>query len=717
MFVVVLWLVFVAWAVWRHVQISEQPLVYDAITYWLKARNLWGEIAQGHFVNPFNIDPTTRPPGTVLMSYPFGFDASVKGFLFRSIFLGIALTVAAVLVVTLMPPRNAHSWNVACVALFAAALPMFYHFEYSGVAPSYWGLTDSFLAGLSALACAAAILGATRRSWGWTALAALLASVAFLTKPAGLLVMAAVIGTWFIFAVAAGSAAQKRLRLGSGERRTLYIAAIVFAGLCGPVVLAGFRSSYFSDENFKFGDGALRELMENWATPPLHSLIQTSFGYGPIIALAACVIAGLYWLRTANRASAYAGRALIVAGLLATTMHMTAGLWFFVIKTGGSQIRYFYPFALMAMISVLPLAFSILDAASPKTQAVVRALLLALPLNLTILLAQWSPSSEWQRITGVTLAAHPAGPDFRLGLKALEAVRQQGAGATIHSVYSASLETTGEIDSLWIFERRAHPDLPNFGTTGPIDWQRSTTFRLREIGAARFILFFPIRDPRERERRLGMASVDSYPAEKSFFEAWLSGLGEQDGVQVFGETDRARLLKVVDPGRLERTLDTLRRSRKWRPVFEAANPQMWWSAEEVSTRFAGQSAAASDVGFGGFFRIAALSLRREGDNVQVEFWWDKNKAAPPGNWFFFAHAIDASGAMVVNASVPLTENDSYSPQAPLRFDSLSIQVPAISAAKAVAFGIYRAEADRADTLVADSGNRDWNNRRVVVPLP
>ncbi|KRE06931.1 hypothetical protein ASE63_23555 [Bosea sp. Root381] len=94
MLLVTLWLVFVAWSVWRSVEISEQPLIYDAVTYWLKARNFWGEITQGNFVNPLNVEPTGRPPGTVLMSYPFGFDASVKGFLFRSTFLAIALTVA-----------------------------------------------------------------------------------------------------------------------------------------------------------------------------------------------------------------------------------------------------------------------------------------------------------------------------------------------------------------------------------------------------------------------------------------------------------------------------------------------------------------------------------------------------------------------------------------------------------------------------------------------
>ncbi len=715
-----LWLAFVGWAIWQHVQASGQPLIYDAITYWLKARNLWAEIAQGHFVNPLNIEPTVRPPGTVLMSYPFGFVESPKGFLFRSVFLGILFLAAAVFVVAGTLRRSAaFRWDVACVALFLCALPMFYHFEWSSGsgAPRYWGLTDTFLTGVAALACSAAILGAARVSWGWTAVAALLASLCFLTKPAGALIVVTVMCTWFVIVLArlwAGrSGGEFRLR----GLRTLGTGAFVFGVLCGPVLLAGFRSSYFSAENVAFGNRALKVLIDSWPsiTPSLlHSMIHTSFGYASVIALVAAVLAGLGRLRSRKGALAGEDRALAVGGLITAIVGLGVGFWFWWIKTGGSEMRYFYPFALMAVMSILPLTFLALEAASQRARYVVRALLLLLPLNGAFLLAQSNPPAVWQRISGVNLTANPAGPDVELGRAVLDAVRQEGRGTTLYAAWSGD---TAVIESLWGFEELAHPNLSNIRVKRPIDWEHQTTFRLAEIGEAGFILSRFVRDPHKRERRLAIASVSSYEAEQHLFEAWFSGIGAKEGVQVFGETDRLRLLRVVDHGRLEAALEVLKRSRQWRPLFLAANPQTWWNGNEISARLAGRRPDASRVGFGGLFHIEALYLEREGADFRTYLWWKREKESPPGEWFFFAHLVDAGGEILANVGVRLADFGGYAAERPYRFDSLTVRLPPGGAPKAIAFGVYRAEAGRADTLVADSGNRDWDNRRVLVPLP
>ncbi len=565
------WLTFVGWAIWQHVQASGQPLIYDAISYWLKARNLWVEIAQGHFVNPLNIEPTVRPPGTVLMSYPFGFIESPKGFLFRSVFLGIVFLAAAVFVVAGTLRRCAAlRWDVACVALFLCALPMFYHFELSSASgsPGYWGLTDTFLTGVAALACSAAILGAARVSWGWTALAALLANLCFLTKPAGALIVVTVMCTWFVIVLARLWAARSGGEFRLPGLRILGTGAFVFGALCGPVLLAGFRTSYFSAANMAYGNRALKVLTDSLAssiTPSLlHSMIHASFGYASVIALVAAVLAGLGRLRSRKGALAGEDRALAVGGLLAAIVGLGVGFWFWWIRTGGSQVRYFYPFALMAVMSILPLTFLALEAASQRARNVVRTLLLLLPLNGAILLAQSDPPAVWQRISGVNLAANPAGPDVVLGRAVLDAVRREGRGTTLYAAWSRD---TRAIESLWEFEARAHPNLPNIRVQRPIDWQRQTTFRPAEIGKAGFILSPFVRDPHERERRLAIASVDSYSAQQHLFEAWFSGIGAKEGVQVFGETDRLRLLRVVDHGRLEAALEVLKRSRRWHPEF------------------------------------------------------------------------------------------------------------------------------------------------------
>ncbi|OOO03279.1 MAG: hypothetical protein USCGTAYLOR_00491 [Chromatiales bacterium USCg_Taylor] len=717
---VMLWLAFVGWAIWQHVQASGQPLIYDAITYWLKAKNVWASVAQGNWVNPLGIDPTTRPPGTVLMSYPFGFEESPKGFLFRSVFLGITLVALAVFLAAGALQRIAWlPWDVACVALFLCALPMFYHFEWSSASgsPGYWGLTDCFLAGVAAFACSAAMLGAARASWVWTAVAALLASLCFLTKPAGALIVVMVMCTWFVIVLARLWAARSRGEFRPPGLRTLGTGAFVFGTLCGPVLLAGFRSSYFSAENVAFGNRVLKVMTDSWAsgTPSmLPSMIHTSFGYASVIALVAAVLAGLGRLRSRKGALAGEDRALAVGGLLAAIVGVGVGFWFWWIKTGGSQVRYFYPFALMAVMSILPLTFIALDAASQRARYVVRALLLLLPLNSAILLAQSDPPAVWQRMSGVNLAANPIGPDVVLGRAVLDAVRQEGRGTTL---YATTSEDTGPIASLWGFEELANPGLPNIRVKVPFDWQRPTTFRLAEIGAANFILSKFVRDLRKRERRLSLASVHSYEAEQHLFEAFFSGIGAKEGVQVFGETDRLRLLRVVDHGRLEAALEVLKRSRQWRPLFLVANPQTWWSDNEISARLAGRRPDASRVGFGGLFHIEALYLEREGADVRIDLWWKREKEPPPGEWFFFAHLVDAGGAILANVGVRLAGFGGYAAERPHRFDSLTVPLSPGGAPKAIAFGVYRAEAGRAVTLVADSGNRDWDNHRVLVPLP
>ena len=657
------WLTFVGWAIWQHVQASGQPLIYDAITYWLKARNLWAEIAQGHFVNPLNIEPTVRPPGTVLMSYPFGFIESPKGFLFRSVFLGIVFLAAAVFVVAGTLRRSAaFRWDVACVALFLCALPMFYHFELSSASssPGYWGLTDTFLAGVAALACSAAILGAARVSWGWTAVAALLASLCFLTKPAGALIVVTVMCTWFVIVLARLWAARSgggipAARFADTRHWRIRLRCPVRPGAPRRVPLElflggerGIRESGAQGANRQFGSSITPSL--------LHSMIHTSFGYASVIALVAAVLAGLGRLRSRKGALAGEDRALAVGGLLAAIVGLGVGFWFWWIKTGGSQVRYFYPFALMAVMSILPLTFLALEAASQRARNVVRALLLLLPLNGAILLAQSDPPAVWQRISGINLAANPAGPDVVLGRAVLDAVRREGRGTTL---YAASSGDTGVIESLCEFEERAHPNLPNIRVKRPIDWQRQTTFRPAEIGEAGFILSPFVRDPHERERRLAIASVDSYSAQQHLFEAWFSGIGAKEGVQVFGETDRLRLLRVVDHGRLEAALEVLKRSRRWHPEFLAANPQTWWSDNEISARLAGRRPDASRVGFGRLFHIEALYLEREGADVRIDLWWKREKEPPPGEWFFFAHLADAGGAILENVGARLADFGGY----------------------------------------------------------
>ena len=197
--IVSLWLVFVAVTLWSHASRAQLPPVYDAFTYFAKAFNVWNGLHAKFMVNPLNAAPSIRPPGTVLMSFPFGFSADFRPFFFRSVFVPILCFVTALYLAAFDREKSSsYQWNLAIMAIFISALPFFYHFELSDLLPSadYWGLVDSFLAGVAALAAGASVRSLRRRSFKWWMIAVAFAAFTLLIKPAGAVVMGAIDLAW-----------------------------------------------------------------------------------------------------------------------------------------------------------------------------------------------------------------------------------------------------------------------------------------------------------------------------------------------------------------------------------------------------------------------------------------------------------------------------------------------------------------------------------------
>jgi hypothetical protein len=69
----------------------------------------------GHFINPLKLEPTARPPGSIIMSYPFGFSLDFRGFLFRSVFLPILSIGLAVYIVAGEETVREARWRVAAM--------------------------------------------------------------------------------------------------------------------------------------------------------------------------------------------------------------------------------------------------------------------------------------------------------------------------------------------------------------------------------------------------------------------------------------------------------------------------------------------------------------------------------------------------------------------------------------------------------------------------
>src|SRR5262249_54227909 len=124
-----MWLLFLGTTILWHVVQTKQPPTFDALTYFQKAKNCWENLYQLKLKNPLNVDPTFRPPGTILMSYPLGFDSDFHAFYFRSVYFPIICFVAAIYLAGYKRSlQHSTKWTLALFAICLSSLPTFYHF-------------------------------------------------------------------------------------------------------------------------------------------------------------------------------------------------------------------------------------------------------------------------------------------------------------------------------------------------------------------------------------------------------------------------------------------------------------------------------------------------------------------------------------------------------------------------------------------------------------
>jgi hypothetical protein len=126
--VAILFVSAIGFGMWGHSMRSEQASFRDAASYVEKAKNVW--------TNPFSglldAEPDCRPPGTVLMSFPFGFNENFGGFYFRSVYFPAVVAFLAVYVCAFRRSASFREHcNLAMVACTTVTMPMLYHWSSS----------------------------------------------------------------------------------------------------------------------------------------------------------------------------------------------------------------------------------------------------------------------------------------------------------------------------------------------------------------------------------------------------------------------------------------------------------------------------------------------------------------------------------------------------------------------------------------------------------
>jgi len=715
-----LWVAFVGWAMWQHAQLSQQPPIYDAFSYYLKAHNFWTEINQQKFFNPFNVAPTFRPPGTILMSYPFGFDTDYRNFYFRSILLPVVLLCLAVVVAGYRRELdNKSKWQLVLFAAFLSCLTCFYEFEPSQIIPAtmHWGLVDNFLAGVAALATAAAIRSSWTRSLAWAGLAAVLSSFCLLIKPAGILIMMLIGLSW----LALNALNLKSVWQTPGERkhmtRFLLFGMIIFA-ISFLIVLAGsFTSGYLSFKNLAYGNAAIvimkTELLPTW--PVLLNAVHLGLGFPFVAWLGLMSILVIKYLSKTSTDCLPWERTQLAALSLFSLATLIFGIWFWIFGSGGTtQIRYFIPFVLMTAIFALP-AFLTAVRAMPRWQmAILSALMLASVVNMAVLLPQRNAPIQWQKWVGINLTSGLSDAAMDQAKRFVSEVKREGGSNVI--LYSISMNMADTYFSSAIeYAGITMAPMPIRSMIRPVDWQRPSTYRKKEMLDTDYWLFRPVRNPKVARAILATRSIDTFEKEKALFEAWATQLTANEGVAIVSDTPTARVLRITNLDLLEPAFDTLVAAHHWRDTFSEANPKRQFTENEMTAALALNPPSLEDVNFSNRFHLNALSVSREGDDTTVRFWWKPLSPLPENDWALFIHSIDDRGKIVIATGVPIRFNRSLSSLAgAVLFDQISFSNPAGNGTRRLAIGFVR---PNQAALIADKGVRDWLDTRVIVPLP
>jgi hypothetical protein len=535
-----------------------QPPIYDALTYAGKAMTAWAAIGEGRFLDLLSAPPPNRPPGSVAMSYPFGFDRTFHGFHFRSVFVPVVLLGLAVWIAG-SPEDSTDAWSRPLLGLAVSSMPILFQFEISDAlpAPVYWGLVDNFMAGVSAVAAGAVVRGLRLSSLAWTALGFGAAAFSLLVKPAGLVTMGLV-----TLAFVTVSLVDRRWRF--------LLAGLVLAAVVeGGILAAALASPYLSPGTVAFYRGAVSLLREEMASPVTTSRLLFTLHTSVGLPLAASLLlaVGLWVLRGRQR---FPFALLLVPPAAAA---FAAGvLW--IAATDLWQVRYGMPSFLMGVVFLVPFVLRV-SAASPRWGRLALHSLWALgPLVLACLLPLRAPAVGVQRLWGVNLTSAGTREEVRRAERLIDSLDRRGRGAKLYSFYSGG--STAAFESVGYWKRLLDPTGHNFQVRLPLDWLTPPVFRVERIVSAEYVLFNPMRRREARDRTLARRSLTTFQEESALFHALFTGLDETSGVSV--EWDGGvRLLRVTDSATLRRVLVASLRGYAHRPAFSRANPDLFGS--------------------------------------------------------------------------------------------------------------------------------------------
>jgi hypothetical protein len=558
----VAWMIALALGIWLHTSATQQTPIFDAFSYFEKAYRFWAGVASGHWINPFNVPNSFRPPGTILMSYPFGFTPNPEWFYFRSVYLpAILLFLSPIVTVYKANDDKITRWMIVATAALFTTVTTLYQFEFGAGRWVYWGLVDGFLAGLAAFAaaCSWRASQSSRKRWIWALLTAVASCVALTVKPSGVFVAALAGIGYSIFSL---------IRWINFPTKKFAIESILFgvfiAALDSITLYVALHSDYLSSSNMKAGLDAIAVMKAELKLPIsiLWDIISTGIGPGLLAWTVAALALITARVITNTRPLAESVAALVAVGVL------VFGIYYWIVATGGTtQFRYGLPFFMMTLVWLTPILYVSVRGSSFLARLTVTAISFAVPLNLALMLFIPTSAGTWQRLSGVGLASSVPASDV-LMLKEFF-LRPRSTPIIIYTL-TGNFPSTANFESAILesygyFSALLEPTSPILTFRRAYDWQRRSTYRLDEILSSTHILVDP-----SQTRSIG-ESIDSVSDEEVALTRWMLGLRVSDGVDVVLDTPHLRIYKVINGDALRNKVFDVVRQFQWNPIFRDAN--------------------------------------------------------------------------------------------------------------------------------------------------
>ena len=646
--------------IWQRAHESHQPPIYDQIQYIQKAKASWENLRNGFPQNPFNVKPALRPPGTVLVTYPFGYTDDYQAFYFRSLFLPFVIWTFSVLIVFWPLGAGFKSSDILKAVLAALCLgpmPMFLQFEFP--ATICWGYMDIFLGATAGLAIATMGRGMLNRSWPWILLSICTATLSVMIKPSGSLVLLA---TGIYFTCWEGLHLIREKRLGNPLNLKLAVFGLLgFAIIGGGVSAICIQSAYIGMENRAFMGKSMLVIQDLTSMSSTWQYLKKGYVFlgphGVLVSAGSCLVAAAVILLPRKLTPKNAITFNLIFGLAIIIF----GLYFWQKRTGMSEVRYFAPFACMGLSAILLAIRPILIHVRPIGLRAMGIILCILPaINFLLLAAIKNPDARWQRFSGVEVSiAETESAALKMG-KWLGEKAQMSASNP--NVYMIGLNKSFiEFECHSIFEAFRHPDIHYYTCTQQIDWLEKTTYDLKTmLGKSDFILH-GIPDSNSLKTLLSEKKGGHYNLETVLLNAFLSSLKDDESISVAYTTNEFRLISIRSTERFIQRFDSTLAGVDWSPEFRQRNNirnGRFRLHDEASERLSyGDATEAPDGYQGSIERIDGTNIQANtmtvGRTMQVEGWLAANaiKGIPSEETFL---TIDRPGHPTVFVSTHRT---------------------------------------------------------------